>query len=85
MVYTSYPSPEWELFGFRVRFGWVCLFVCFQIFFPLKFVVLSLLLSYLRIENSLHNHCHPDYRRLPILNQFFSISLDEIYNQCSSV
>lgn len=54
-----------------------------QIFFPPKSVVLSLLLSYLRIVKSFHNHCHPDYLPLPVLNQFFSISPDQICNQCS--
>lgn len=54
---------------------WWCLFF--------KSVVLSVPLSHLRVENSFHDHCHPDYLPLPILNQFFSISLDEICNRCS--
>jgi len=48
-----------------------------------KSVVLLLWLSRLGIENSFHNHCHPDYLPLPVLNQFFSVCLDEICNRCS--
>lgn len=66
-------------FSFVLFLGW---FFC-SFFFFLKSVVLSLLLSHLRNENPFHDYCHPDYLPLPVLNQFFSISLDEICNQCS--
>lgn len=54
-----------------------------KFFFFLKSIVHSLLLSHLKTENSFHDRCHPDYLTLPVLNQFFTMSRDEICNRCS--